>query len=188
LNSGTGWPSFDQESGNNIKTNKDLGNMRTEVLCNICDAHLGHVFLGEGFIELNTISCINSVALEFIPFENISNTEEVSLSAGCFWGVEPHFGKLDGFLNTEVGLVHLVRLLHLPHPLHLLHLILRLVRCTFCAVHCAREVNGQPRETAEKGGTGWWRTCHGHQRASTRSPAPCPATKTRRTAPSPQGT
>jgi peptide methionine sulfoxide reductase msrA/msrB len=30
-------------------------------------------------------------------------TEEVILAAGCFWGVEYHFSKLNGVLKTEVG-------------------------------------------------------------------------------------
>ena len=103
FHSGTGWPSFDQELDNNIKTSKDLDNIRTEVLCKRCDAHLGHVFFGEGFTELNTRYCINSIALEFVSYENISDTEEIILAAGCFWGVEYHFGKLNGVLKTEVG-------------------------------------------------------------------------------------
>ena len=103
FNSGAGWPSFDQELDNNIKTSKDLDNIRTEILCKRCDAHLGHVFFGEGFTELNTRYCVNSIALEFVPYENISDTEEVILAAGCFWGVEYHFSKLNGVIKTEVG-------------------------------------------------------------------------------------
>lgn len=103
FNSGTGWPSFDQGFKNNIKTSKDSDNIRTEVLCNRCDAHLGHVFFGEGFTELNTRYCINSIALDFVPYENISDTEEIILAAGCFWGVEYHFSKLKGVLKTEAG-------------------------------------------------------------------------------------
>ncbi len=101
--SGTGWPSFDRELDNNIKTNKDLDNIRTEVLCKRCDAHLGHVFFGKEFTEFNTRYCINSIALEFVPFENISDTEEAILATGCFWGVEYHFSRLNGILKTEVG-------------------------------------------------------------------------------------
>lgn len=103
FHSGTGWPSFEQELGKNIKKEKDLDNIRTEVLCKRCSSHLGHVFFGERFTKLNTRYCINSIALDFVPFKDVSDTEEIILAAGCFWGVEYHFGKLNGVLKTEVG-------------------------------------------------------------------------------------
>ena len=45
-----GWPSFyDPSKAKNVKSIRDLDGFRIEVRCNVCDAHLGHVFTGEGF-------------------------------------------------------------------------------------------------------------------------------------------
>lgn len=47
FDSGTGWPSYYQPIGDNVKSKLDLSIFimpRTEVLCAACDAHLGHVF------------------------------------------------------------------------------------------------------------------------------------------------
>ena len=94
---GTGWPSFtDPLDEENIEYRKDFSLLmkRIEVRCATCESHLGHVF-DDGPSPSQRHFCINSTALDF--------RQIATFAAGCFWGVEDKFSKIEGVVQTTVG-------------------------------------------------------------------------------------
>jgi peptide methionine sulfoxide reductase msrA/msrB len=76
FHSGTGWPSFYRSIDDEYivqKEDRTMGMVRTEVRSKLADSHLGHIFEWNRSPEVPTGKrhCINGVALEFIPADEL---------------------------------------------------------------------------------------------------------------------
>jgi len=103
FDSGSGWPSFDESIKGQVQEISDADGRRVEIVCATCGGHLGHVFRGEQMTPKSTRHCVNSVSLNFEPFEENNNYKKAYFAAGCFWGVEYWFDQQEGVLSADSG-------------------------------------------------------------------------------------
>jgi peptide methionine sulfoxide reductase msrA/msrB len=108
FNSDCGWPSFDEAIEGATLRLPDADGVRTEIVCFSCGAHLGHVFMGEGFTEKSARHCVNSISLGFRSADPAGSgrnagPQRAIFASGCFWGTEHFLRRAPGVLETTVG-------------------------------------------------------------------------------------
>jgi peptide methionine sulfoxide reductase msrA/msrB len=109
FDSGSGWPSFDDEIPGAIKRIPDPDGRRVEIVCAKCGAHLGHVFEGERMTDKNIRHCVNSASLSFeknnskTPDKATTKYAKAYFAGGCFWGMEYYMQQIDGVKEVISG-------------------------------------------------------------------------------------
>ena len=104
-----GWPSFDDAIPGAVQEQPDADGRRTEIVCEHCGGHLGHVFRGEKLTGKDTRFCVNSLSLAFQPQ---ARSETAVFAGGCFWGVEALFRAVPGVIEVVSGYTGG----HIPRP------------------------------------------------------------------------